>query len=280
MIKILKKDSIEPNIIIGLFTDYDVLGVLSGFDGNIISDELFNVRYATYTNNNIITLYFNIDEKFKKDIIQIDIDWGNGTSSLNVGNNNFSKDFYVPSDLLISVVVTTTFGKYFYYKQIKTGVLDENTNFENFSLTNGLTSLESQNNMDGHDLNFIGMGKSRLQELRKYGTEEFENVIYGETDGINWIRYELDGLTYEDYEDGITKITGNTGMFTMEQIINQMLTRNEHFLGFVDEPTITSDVFIDRGKQGVLEKNLRLCEIDNVGEIMNYGNGYFKIKKQ
>jgi len=75
-------------------------------------------------------------------------------------------------------------------------------------------------------------------------------------------------------------ITGNTSGFTKEEVFNLVLTRNEHFLGFVDEPTIYSDVFVERGKQGVMEKNLRLGEIDNMGEIDVYGNGYFKVRKQ
>jgi hypothetical protein len=59
-----------------------------------------------------------------------------------------------------------------------------------------------------------------------------------------------------------------------------MLTRNEHFLGFVEQPTVYSDVFVERGKQGVMENNLRLGEIDNMGELSVYGNKFFTIKKQ
>jgi hypothetical protein len=59
-----------------------------------------------------------------------------------------------------------------------------------------------------------------------------------------------------------------------------MITRNEHFLGFIDEPVIYSDIFVERGKQGVLEKSLRLSELDNTGELNIYGNGYFNIRKQ
>jgi hypothetical protein len=59
-----------------------------------------------------------------------------------------------------------------------------------------------------------------------------------------------------------------------------MITRNEHFLGFIDSPTIFSDIFVERGKQGVMEKTFRLSEIDNIGELDVYGNGYFKIRKQ
>jgi hypothetical protein len=59
-----------------------------------------------------------------------------------------------------------------------------------------------------------------------------------------------------------------------------MVTREEHFLGFVEQPRVYSDIFVSRGKQGVLENNLRLGEIDSMGELSVYGNKYFKIKKQ
>jgi hypothetical protein len=51
-------------------------------------------------------------------------------------------------------------------------------------------------------------------------------------------------------------------------------------LGFIDEPQIFSDIFVDRGKQGIMEKNFRLTEIDNTGELSVYGNGYFIVRKQ
>jgi len=92
--------------------------------------------------------------------------------------------------------------------------------------------------------------------------------------------YTIDNLSYKDYDDGITTITGTTTDFQKEEVFNEMLTRNEHFIGFIDEPSIFSDVFVERGKQGVLEMNLRLGEIDNVGEIDIYGNGFFQVKKQ
>jgi hypothetical protein len=76
-------------------------------------------------------------------------------------------------------------------------------------------------------------------------------------------------------------ITGRTDGFRTEiDLINYTLSRNEHFLGFIEEPTIYSDVFVERGKQGVMEMNLRLGEIENMGELSVYGNGYFKVKKQ
>jgi len=66
----------------------------------------------------------------------------------------------------------------------------------------------------------------------------------------------------------------------METVVDAMLTRNEHFLGFIDDPVIYSDIFVERGKQGVCEHNLRLGEVDNIGELEVYGNGFFTVRKQ
>ena len=65
---------------------------------------------------------------------------------------------------------------------------------------------------------------------------------------------------------------------TIEELVKHELDFIEQ--SFIDEPTIFSDIFVERGKQGVLEKTLRLSEIDNIGELNIYGNGYFNIKKQ
>jgi hypothetical protein len=126
----------------------------------------------------------------------------------------------------------------------------------------------------------MGIGKSRIEELRKYGQTTFNGVTTGSTDGSSWSGYTLDNLYYRDFTDGYTMITGSTSSFTKEEVVNRMVTRNEHFLGFIDEPTIYSDIFVERGKQGVMEKNLRLGEIDNIGEVDIYGNGYFNVRKQ
>ena len=73
---------------------------------------------------------------------------------------------------------------------------------------------------------------------------------------------------------------GNTTDLATEYVVNKMLTRNEHFLGFVSDPSVYSDIFVERGKMGVSEFNLRLGEIDNIGELDIYGNGFFVVKKQ
>jgi hypothetical protein len=124
------------------------------------------------------------------------------------------------------------------------------------------------------------MGRSRVSELKKYGENTYQGLTTGSDSVGSYSGYTIDNLSYRDYDDGTTTITGSTTNFQKEEVFNKMLTRNEHFIGFIDEPTIYSDIFVERGKQGVLEMNLRLGEIDNIGELSVYGNGFFEVKKQ
>jgi len=140
---------------------------------------------------------------------------------------------------------------------------------------------------------YVGIGSSRLSELKQYGSTGYtQDLVFGsKTDNDVTIYYtgytftytigdDTTTLQYYDRSDGYTEIMGNTTGFTQEEVINYMLTREEHFLGFVEQPRVYSDIFVNRGKQGVLENNLRLGEIDNMGELSIYGNKYFNIKKQ
>jgi hypothetical protein len=145
---------------------------------------------------------------------------------------------------------------------------------------------------------FIAIGSSRVSEKKLYGSTGYSGItistktISGVT--MNYTGYTIDSLYFEDYDTGYTQITGktpnyftasgttigNTSDYATEFVINKMLTRNEHFLGFIEQPRVYSDIFVERGKLGVMELNLRLGEIDNMGELDVYGNGYFKVKKQ
>lgn len=127
----------------------------------------------------------------------------------------------------------------------------------------------------------VGVDLSRIDELKKYGSS---NVYTGITTGITidgyiYSAYTIDDMYYMDFADGLTYISGTTTSGYTDELYDGKLTRDEFFIGFIDEPEIFSDIYIDRGKMGVSEKNLRLAEIDNLGELENYGNSYFNVIK-
>jgi hypothetical protein len=146
---------------------------------------------------------------------------------------------------------------------------------------NYYNDLDNTNNTGYTNFSFALIGGSRIGELRKYGEQTVVGANTGSLDenGHPITGYTIDGMYYMDYIDGHTVITGTTSGYTKEEVFNRMITRNEHFLGFIDDPTVYSDIFVERGKSGVAEFNLRLSEIDNMAEMELYGNGYFTVKK-
>jgi len=126
------------------------------------------------------------------------------------------------------------------------------------------------------NISFLGVGKSRIDEFQLYGSSAYSGL----TITTEYTGYTIDGLYYMDYPDGYTHITGTTSPYYQDEVYQGMITRDEHLIGFVDLPQISSDIFVERGKQGVMERNLRLGEIDSTGELDIYGSGFFKVRKQ
>jgi len=58
------------------------------------------------------------------------------------------------------------------------------------------------------------------------------------------------------------------------------LRKEEYLFGKISRPEVQNDVFIDRGKNSVLDKHLRLSEIRNIKGLEKYGNGFYKLNKQ
>ena len=56
------------------------------------------------------------------------------------------------------------------------------------------------------------------------------------------------------------------------------LIHEEKYLGVVFAPSVNNDVLIDRGTVNVLERHLKLSEIDTVDQLERYGQGFFKLQ--
>jgi hypothetical protein len=53
--------------------------------------------------------------------------------------------------------------------------------------------------------------------------------------------------------------------------------KDEYFLKIVDQAQIQTSVFVERGKNSVYESVQRMGEVDNLGDMVNYGYGFFKV---
>ena len=57
------------------------------------------------------------------------------------------------------------------------------------------------------------------------------------------------------------------------------ITKDEYLFGITTSPSVYSDVNIDRGRNSAFQSHLQLGEIKNMRDLINYGNGYYKIQK-
>jgi hypothetical protein len=284
-----------------LESSVDEMGVMVSFDGDIEQVEQF-CDFTYKGNGNTITVYNTTNTNKLKEYVNavFSISWGDGTSSTLAmptvydANLPYTSHTYSTAGVkTIEVTVNAPWRINKVKKNVKVpftssygiptdlGTLTFTVPYSNPPVTKTQNYLENYTTLTGQtndtNITFIAIGKSRIDEVRKYGTV---NAYSGLTITANYTGYSLNSLYYMDYADGYTHITGTTASYQNEEIYQGMITRNEHLIGFVDEPQIFSDIFVERGKQGVMERNLRLGEIDSVGEISVYGSGYFNVKKQ
>jgi hypothetical protein len=277
----------------------DEMGVMVGFDGNM--EQVEQICNFSYTQTgNTVQVYNTVDSSKVSEIhvINFTVNWGDGTTNTlttHTGTtlNSISKTYTTTGVKTIAISINTPWMDFKMEKKVTVPanitVADPLGVFSGFTVPyttitgqtlDYLTDLDYTNNTGNTIFNYASMGKSRIDEKKLYGSNTYSGVTTGTTSGIVYSAYTIDNLYFKDFADGVTTITGATSGFTKEEVFNLVLTRNEHFLGFIDEPTIYSDIFVERGKQGVMEKTLRLSEIDNTGEMEIYGNGYFNIRKQ
>ena len=155
--------------------------------------------------------------------------------------------------------------------------------------TNFNASTEFSSNFVNVPFVISGETKSRLNELRRYGIEKYpvgqplikNDGVYGQINSINslYTSYTIEGVDYYDYPNGQTIFFINSNGFDNNNLKTSLITKDERLIGFVSQPEIQSNVFIERDKASGLESLERLGEVDNLGDLSKYGYKYFKLNK-
>lgn len=105
---------------------------------------------------------------------------------------------------------------------------------------------------------------------------------------------QIYGIRYSDYSGETRLVTTSDSNYNLNKtqfdFIGEgwnmtntslsALTKEEYLFGIISPPEVKSDVFIDRGITSVIDKHLRLSEINDLGHLSRYGNGYYKLNKQ
>ena len=193
-----------------------------------------------------------------------------------------------------------------YTLRIPMSVVSDFYNFGNISLS-GLTDtklddVRSYSSSQPYKLNF-DINKETYQNYNNVTVDGVNRIIsFGSVLSGNPITYIFDrdltqpntGIEYADYDttlrleifsgDNVNNTTATTFKFVTEgwnqtNTSLSALMKEEFLLGIISRPEVENDVFIDRGVVPVLDFHLRLSEIRNIGELQEYGNGYYRIDR-
>ena len=133
-------------------------------------------------------------------------------------------------------------------------------------------------------------GHSRIVSMAEPKIYVFDAITGATMGTLN----QVYGIAYQDYTgqtrsviiNGASAIIPVTTFNYVGQGWNETntsisaLTKEEYLFGIISPPEIQSDVFIDRGITTVMDKHLRMSEINNLGQLSRYGNGYYNLTKQ
>jgi hypothetical protein len=107
------------------------------------------------------------------------------------------------------------------------------------------------------------------------GSSGAQGIVYSPTPGSIYTAYTVNNIDYYDYFDGTTVFAVETSGYT--DFYCSAITKNEVLLNAVFDSEVQTNIFIERGKNSALERIQRFGEIDNMGDLINYGYGFYNI---
>lgn len=164
-----------------------------------------------------------------------------------------------------------------------------------------INRLKSYDNLNTFKLNFdINKGVYTNYKLEIIDgvdriTELSDKIIYvldANRDNKIGTTGQTTGLLYEDNSNDVSLLPeeldeniSNTRVDYMSEGWNETNVefapqiQEEYLLGIIGKPEVESDVFIDRSTFSVLDKHLRLSEVESLDHLVKYGNGFYKISR-
>lgn len=145
-----------------------------------------------------------------------------------------------------------------------------------------------------------GTTKSRITELKLYGNWSGVPPLFNHSycegtpvikDGKVWgvitdasigtfTAYTIQDVNYIDYQNGRTIFYQNSDGLSEDNLTAVPITKEEVLMNVVDQPQIQSNVYVERGKVSAYEVIQRMGEVDNLGDMINYGYGFFKVENK
>jgi hypothetical protein len=296
------------------------VGYYSPFDGAILQkDVVANFIFSSTTTNPYVYNIYNTSSEFQKflDLSAYKVDWGDNSPKQTITGytpNSLSHTYPdAEAQYTIMLEQTNPWGVTKVAKTITTpyeNVVINNPNGEAFFIPAGGNwlntpisydyifsgdavneiSAQTSNNYVTVPFTISGLTKSRITELALYGTPKYQvgvpvvknGQIWGAISDMNLIftAYTVQEVNYYDYNDGTTIFFEESSGFTENNLSQRPITKEEVLLRVIDQPQIQTNVFVERGKNSAYERIQRLGEVDNLGDMINYGYGFFNVTKK
>lgn len=294
---------------------FDDMGFYSPFDGFILQkDVVTNFTVSGDPTNQYKIYLYNTSDEFKKflKLSNYTIDWGDGTiEPFTEKFPNYKEHTYPPTvgRYVIKLTQKNPWGITDIEKPIdipNTPITINNPlgnitftpqggNWANIPISyNFIFTGDSENTVSAQVSNqsftISGYTSSKLTNLKLYGPTKYDTSVvvkrknenYGRVTEItnSYTAYTIQNVDYYDYPNGKTIFFMDSEGLTEEMLVAEPITKEEVLFGVVSSPEIQSQIFIDRGKNSAFEGIQRLGEVDNIGDLVSYGYGFFKIKEQ
>jgi hypothetical protein len=294
---------------------FDDMGFYSPFDGFILQkDVVTNFVVSGDPTNQYKVYLYNTSDEFKKflKLSNYTIDWGDGTvEPFTEKFPNYKEHTYPPTNdrYIIKLTQKNPWGITDIEKpiDIPNTPITINNQLGNITFTaqggnwanipinyNFIFTGDSENTVSAQVSNqsvtISGYTSSKLTNLKLYGPTKYDTSIvvkkknenYGRVTEITnaYTAYTIQNVDYYDYPNGKTIFFMDSEGLTEEMLVAEPITKEEVLFGVVSSPEIQSQIFIDRGKTSAFEGIQRLGEVDNIGDLVSYGYGFFKIKEQ
>jgi hypothetical protein len=296
------------------------VGYYSPFDGAVLQkDVVANFIFSSTTSNPYVYNIYNTSSEFQKflDLSAYKVDWGDGSPLQTITTyvpNSLSHTYPTANKTYnISLEQTNPWGVTRVSKTITTPYSDvviNNPNGQAFFIPAGgnwvqtpvsydyIFSGDAVNEVSAQtSFNYVtvpytisGITKSSITDLALYGSVKYKvgvpviknGQIWGAITDMNPIftAYTINSVNYYDYVDGTTIFFEKSSGFTENNLTQTPITKDEVLLKVIDQAQVQTDVYVERGKNSAYERIQRLGEVDNLGDMINYGYGFFNVEKK
>lgn len=117
--------------------------------------------------------------------------------------------------------------------------------------------------------NVIGSKFSQKYSLKTGESKKFTKSLKKN----NPIPIKYKENNYSSIELGDTIFQTKT--LSYQQFTEDVIYKNDTYIGLIDKPKVSSDLFMERGQYSIFERHQRLSEISNLASLFNYRNGYY-----